>query len=345
MSKVTVRQNKFEFFNSSEGQYADNLEASPSLPTFVVSLTGSHAHLNKGGTQATYYDGEICEVIPDSGYDISTLAIEGGNTLSFAPFAFAVHRNIRCTATIVQTSALLRQDYSIDMGQGLVALPNLALNIQAIADNEYAVLGNMDLCDVVTVEKLTYDPNTVRNFFVASFTLQLPEGVTFDVNSMQSSVTGTMPAGMSDVPKTLLNSDHIVGNTYTWLFNGKTSDIVIKYTASDNIERTLTIHNQSTLNSEVKQFNNIPLSGLVVGMEDGHYVTSVNVPCEKGWPFNGEYTITPGNNCISGKMVNIFGNGGIAEIHLYSDTDGVTIEATLTYTGTSNYQQQQPATN
>lgn len=231
---------------------------------------------------------------------------------------------------------------SIDMGLGAVSLTNSKLKITKKSAGNYEVSGTMDLQDVATTQKLTYDPNTVRNFFVAAISLDLPAGVTFDVNTMSSSVTGTMPRGMDDVPKTLKNTDKIEGNTYTWLFNGKTSVITIKYTASDNVERTITITNKATLTTETQEFTK-EVEGVVQGMEGSEYVTTVNVACETGWPFTGEYTITPGENCTRGVMDNIFGNGGMAQVKLYGTTDKVTMKATLKYTGTSDYQQTQPS--
>lgn len=231
---------------------------------------------------------------------------------------------------------------SIDMGLGAVSLTNSKLKITKKSAGNYEVSGTMDLQDVATTQKLTYDPNTVRNFFVAAISLDLPAGVTFNVNTMSSSVTGTMPRGMEDVPKTLKNTDKIEGNTYTWLFNGKTSVITIKYTASDSVERTITITNRATLTTETQEFTK-EVEGVVQGMEGSEYVTTVNVACETGWPFTGEYTITPGENCTRGIMDNIFGNGGMAQVKLYGTTDRVTMKATLEYTGTSDYQQTQPS--
>lgn len=231
---------------------------------------------------------------------------------------------------------------SIDMGLGAVSLTNSKLKITKKSAGNYEVSGTMDLQDVATTQKLTYDPNTVRNFFVAAISLDLPAGVTFDVNTMSSSVTGTMPRGMEDVPKTLKNTDKIEGNTYTWLFNGKTSVITIKYTASDDVERTITITNKATLVTETQEFTK-EVEGLVQNMEGSEYVTGINVACETGWPFTGEYTITPGENCTRGIMDNIFGNGGMAQVKLYGTTDKVTMKATLKYTGTSDYQQTQPS--
>ena len=337
-----ITEHKFKFFNASEGQYANNLQPEHPAASFTVQLIGAGAVLDNGQQAGTYSDGDTCTVSALDGYNVTSLAIEGGSTITELPYTFVVSRNMLITVTATATtSGTVTQQYSIDMGQGEVTLGNSHLHIDQSAPGAYTVSGTMDLQDVATVQKLTYDPNTVRNFFVATIHLDLPEGVTFDANTMSSTVTGTMPSGMQDVEKTLQNSDVISGNDYTWLFNGKTSTITVKYIASDGIERTVTITNKATLVEQTQQFT-AQVSGLVQGMEDGKYVTSVNVPCETGWPFHGEWSITPGNNCTGGKMVSIFGNGAWAEVHLYSDTDKVTIEGTLTYTGTSNYEQQQP---
>lgn len=236
---------------------------------------------------------------------------------------------------------------AIDMGLGLVEMPgnNVTSNLLSSCDKKstYSITGHLQTMTPEETQKLTYDPNTVRNFFVSIIELTMPDGVTFDVNTMPNKVTGTMPAGMQDVDKTLKNSDRITGNQYMWLFNGKTDTITITYTASDNIERTVIIKNETTHNVETKQFTK-EISGQVIGMEESKYVTEVQVQCETGWPFNAEYSITPGENCVGGKVMQIIGNGAIAVVHLYSNSDNVTIKATFNWTGTSDYQQQQPAT-
>ena len=309
---------------------------------FVVQLTGAGAQLDKGGQRATYYDGEECTVSAVDGYNVTSLQIEGGSTITELPYTFIVTRNTRITVTAQPaTSATVAQQHSIDMGQGAVPLANASLSLVETASGAYAVRGTIDLQDVATVQKLTYDPNTCRNFFIAAITLDMPDGVTFDVNTMPSLVTGTMPSGMPDVNKTLKNSDLIEDNTYTWLFNGKTNVITVKYTASDGLERTVTITNEATLTSQTQEFTGIVIQANVEGQEGDLYVGTVNVPCNLGWPFHGEWTITPGENCTEGIMTSIFGNGSQAQVKLKGPSNA-TMRATLSYTGTSNYQGEQP---
>ena len=66
---------------------------------FVVQLIGAGAELDKGGQRATYYDGEECTVSAVDGYNVTSLQIEGGSTITELPYTFIVTRNTRITVT------------------------------------------------------------------------------------------------------------------------------------------------------------------------------------------------------------------------------------------------------
>lgn len=66
---------------------------------FVVQLTGAGAQLDKGGQRATYYDGEECTVSTVDGYNVTSLQIEGGSTITELPYTFIVTRTTRITVT------------------------------------------------------------------------------------------------------------------------------------------------------------------------------------------------------------------------------------------------------
>lgn len=74
---------------------------------FVVQLTGAGAELDKGGQRATYYDGEECTVSAVDGYNVTSLQIEGGSTITELPYTFMVTRNTNITVTATKTFATM----------------------------------------------------------------------------------------------------------------------------------------------------------------------------------------------------------------------------------------------
>lgn len=72
--------------------------------TFIVQLTGAGAILDKGGQRASYYDGEKCTISAAAGYNVTSLQIEGGSTITELPYTFIVTRNTNITVTAVPKS-------------------------------------------------------------------------------------------------------------------------------------------------------------------------------------------------------------------------------------------------
>lgn len=98
------REYQFKFVNASEGQYANNLDPERPAATFQVTLIGAGAVLDNGKQQGTYYDGEQCTVSAAAGYNVTSLAIEGGSTITELPYTFMVTRNTNITVTAVPKS-------------------------------------------------------------------------------------------------------------------------------------------------------------------------------------------------------------------------------------------------
>ena len=67
--------------------------------SFVVSLIGDGATLDKGGQRASYYDGEQCSVSALPGWTVTSIIIEGGGTITELPYTFMVTRNTNITVT------------------------------------------------------------------------------------------------------------------------------------------------------------------------------------------------------------------------------------------------------
>lgn len=98
------REYQFKFVNASEGQYANNLDPERPAATFQVKLIGAGAVLDNGQQQGTYYEGDTCTVSAAAGYNVTSLAIEGGSTITQLPYTFMVSRNTNITVTAVPKS-------------------------------------------------------------------------------------------------------------------------------------------------------------------------------------------------------------------------------------------------
>lgn len=99
-----TRKVPFTFFNSSEGQYAAGGTPEHPAAQFQVTLTGVGAVLDNGKQQGTYYEGDTCIVSAAAGYNVTSLAIEGGSTITQLPYTFMVTRNTNITVTAVPKS-------------------------------------------------------------------------------------------------------------------------------------------------------------------------------------------------------------------------------------------------
>lgn len=60
--------------------------------------------LDNGKQQGTYYEGDTCTVSAAAGYNVTSLAIEGGSTITELPYTFMVTRNTSITVTAVPKS-------------------------------------------------------------------------------------------------------------------------------------------------------------------------------------------------------------------------------------------------
>lgn len=140
------REYQFKFFNTSEGQYANNLDPERPAATFKVTLIGAGAVLDKGGSRATYYDGEQCTVSALPGYNVTSLAIEGGSTITQLPYTFMVSCNTNITVNAIQQKSFADSTWSeIDE----VCKAGLAPTMYAVGDEKDIELSTGEIITVL----------------------------------------------------------------------------------------------------------------------------------------------------------------------------------------------------
>lgn len=140
------REHPFKFFNASEGQYANNLNPEKPRAQFQVTLIGAGAVLDNGEQQATYYDGEQCTVSALPGYSVTSLAIEGGSTITELPYTFMVSRNTNITVNAIQQKSFADSTWSeIDE----VCKAGLAPTMYAVGDEKDIELSTGEIITVL----------------------------------------------------------------------------------------------------------------------------------------------------------------------------------------------------